>query len=227
VLRWSLAIVTALIASPSVAQISGSASLVSDYRFRGVSLSHDRPAAQAEVSYDHDSGWYGGLFGSNVQFDDDPRREAQLSGYAGYARRLRDGLSVDAGATYSAFSGGDGYNYSELHVGFTTSLLTGRLYYSPNYFGEDSRTLYAELNGSHRLADKVRLIAHAGVLQSLANAGGRHERAHVDWQAAIEVRLEPFTLQLGGVANDGVSPVYPVGGAHTRGTWTARLSVSF
>jgi uncharacterized protein (TIGR02001 family) len=226
VLRWSLAIVTALIASPSVAQISGSASLVSDYRFRGVSLSHDRPAAQADLSYDHDSGWYGGLFGSSVQFYG-PRREAQMAAYAGYARRLRDWLSVDAGATYSAFSGGHGYNYSELHVGFTTRQLGGRLYYAPNYFGGDDRTLYAELNGSHRLADRLRLVAHVGALHVLSSADGGHERAHVDWLAAIEARLQPFTLQLGGAGNDGGRSVYPVSHGQRRGAWTARLSVSF
>jgi len=226
VLRWLLAIGTALIATPSLAQISGSASLASDYRFRGVSLSQGRPAAQADLSYDHGSGWYGGLFGSNVQFDDDPRREAQVVGYVGYARRLSGGLGIDAGATYSTFSGGDGYNYAELHAGFTTAQFSGRLYYAPNYFGEDSRTLYAELNASHRLADKVRLIGHAGVLQSLSSPGG-HDRARFDGQAAVELLLQPLTLQLGGVINNGASPAYPIGGGHVRGTWTVRLSVSF
>jgi uncharacterized protein (TIGR02001 family) len=229
VLRWLLAIAAGLFATTSVAQVSGSASLLSDYRFRGVSLSQGRPAVQAEVSYDHLSGWYAGLFGSNMQFDEHSDREAQAVGYAGYSRRLLDGLSVDAGATYSTFSGGDGYNYGELHVGITAQQFSARLYYAPNYFGEGVRTLYAEANGSARLTDKIRLIGHAGVLQPLSVADGQssRERAHVDLLAGIEFQLKPLRLQLGRVANDGTSRVYPIGGHHTGGVWTARLSASF
>jgi uncharacterized protein (TIGR02001 family) len=229
VLRWFLAIAAGLFATASFAQVSGSVTLASDYRFRGISLSQGRPAAQAEVSYDHASGWYAGLFGSNVRFLDDPGREAQAVGYAGYSRRLRGGLSVDAGADYSTFSGGDGYNYAELHAGLTAEEFNARLYYSPDYFGAGARTLYAELNGSHRLADKIRLIGHAGVLRSLSVASGQssRERAHLDWLAGAELLLQPFKLQLARVANDGASLTYPIGGAHTGGVWTVRLSASF
>jgi uncharacterized protein (TIGR02001 family) len=228
VLRWLLAIGAAMTATPSAAQVSGSASLVSEYRFRGASLSQDRPAAQVELTYDHDSGWYTGLFGSNVQFYDH-RREAQAVGFAGYARRLRDGISVDAGATYSTFSGGGGYNYAELHAGFTAAAFGARLYYAPRYFGEGPGTLYSELNGSQRLADNVRLFGHAGVLQLLSPASGQssRERAHLDLQAGLELQLHRISLQMSRIANNGVSGVYPVGGDHAGGVWTARLSASF
>jgi len=229
VLRWFLAIAAGLFATASFAQVSGSVSLVSDYRFRGVSLSQGRPAAQAEVSYDHASGWYAGLFGSNIQFYAHSPHEVQAVAYAGYSRRLQDGLSVDAGATYSAFSGGDGYDYAEAYVGLTTEQFNARLYYSPDYFEEGVRTFYGELNGSHRLIDKIRLIGHGGVLRSMSVASGEssRERAHFDLFAGLELSLLPFKLQLGRVANDGPSRVYPIGAAHTGGVWTARLSASF
>ena len=228
-LRWLLAIATALLATDSLAQISGSASAVSDYRFRGVSLSNGQPAAQADVSYDHDSGWYEGLFASNVRFDYELKREAQVVGFAGYARRVQNGLSVDTGATYSTFSGGDGYNYAELHAGFTSTHFSGRIYYAPNYFGRDFRTLYAELNASQRLTDRLRLIGHAGVLKPVSTPDDRaaQERARVDLQAAVELLVKSFTLQVGRIANDGASRVYPVRESHTGGIWTVRLSVSF
>jgi uncharacterized protein (TIGR02001 family) len=228
VLRWLLAIATGLIATASIAQVSATASLVSEYRFRGVSLSQGDPAAQLDLSYDHRSGWYAGAFGSNVEFDPD-RREAQLTGYAGYSRRLPSGLSLDAGAAYSNFSGGDGYNYLELDAGFTAEALSGHLYFSPNYFGQGIHTLYAELNASHPLAQRIKLIGHAGVLQALSGASGQNGgwRPHVDVQAGIEVQVQRLRLQLSRVVNDGISPVYPVGANHTGGVWTVRLSAEF
>ena len=65
--RCACAILAALIACPAAAQsVSGEASLVSDYRFRGVSLSGGHPAAQASLTLEHDSGFYGNLWGSTL-----------------------------------------------------------------------------------------------------------------------------------------------------------------
>src|SRR5512134_2379963 len=54
-------------AAGAQAQMAGSATLVSDYRFRGTSFSDERPAAQIALSYDHESGAYIGAFASNVR----------------------------------------------------------------------------------------------------------------------------------------------------------------
>ena len=57
-----------LLVSGTRAEVSGSVTLVSDYRFRGVSLSDESPAAQFSLAYDNRSGWYAGVFGSSTQF---------------------------------------------------------------------------------------------------------------------------------------------------------------
>ena len=44
--RHAVTLWFALVAANVSAQVSGSLTLVSDYRFRGVSLSHNKPAAQ-------------------------------------------------------------------------------------------------------------------------------------------------------------------------------------
>ena len=101
------------------AQVSGSVAVVSDYLFRGVSLSEGRPAAQLNVNYDDASGWYAGGFASSVRLVADPGSHAQLIAYTGYARRLGSGLSFDAGASYAAFLQVAGYDYAELHAAGT------------------------------------------------------------------------------------------------------------
>ncbi len=228
-LRWALAPLTALVATASIAQVSGTAAWVSDERARGVSLSNGLPAGQLDVSYDHDSGWYEGAFASNVRFYERSRRELQLIGYTGYAQRLARGWSLDAGAAYSNFSKHTDYRYLELHAGVTSDSVGVRVYFSPNYFGQSIHTVYAELNGSHRLAERFRLIGHAGLLQAFAGAtdqaGGDHP--HADFLAGVEYRIQPFSLQVARVFSDGASSVYPVSANHTHGVLTVRVSAGF
>src|ERR1051325_11099552 len=64
--RVALAILLALIGSNASAELSATASVLSDYRYRGVSLSRGDPAAQLGLVWDDPSGGYAGLFASSV-----------------------------------------------------------------------------------------------------------------------------------------------------------------
>ena len=59
-------------APPSPITVSGSASITSDYRFRGVSQSDKEMAIQVGITISHESGFYvgGGVGQFNVQIDD-------------------------------------------------------------------------------------------------------------------------------------------------------------
>jgi uncharacterized protein (TIGR02001 family) len=230
VLRWLLALATALLGTAAQAQLSISVATVSDDRFRGVSLSDGKPAAQFTVAYDHDGGAYAGAFASNVQFDPHSGRQLQMTGFAGYALRLRSGLSIDAGASYSGFTGGDSYNYVELQAGVTTDSVAARVYYSPDYFGLGIRTVYGELNGSRRLTDRLKLVGHAGLLKTIGSTAGLPDggdNPHLDLLAGLEYAIDPVRLQLSRVANDGSSGVYPLSSDHIGAIWTLRISASF
>lgn len=228
-LRWALAPLIALVTTTAIAQLSATASWVSDERVRGVSLSDGQPAGQLDVSYDHQSGWYEGAFASNVKFFERLQRELELIGYTGYAYRLRNGWSIDAGAAYSTFSNHTFWEYSELHVGVTSDAVGVRLYYSPNYYGRDIQTVYAEVNASQRLVEHFRLIGHAGVLQAIAGAPRRAgaDEAHPDFVAGVEYRLQPLSLQIARVFNNGAHGIYPVDAEYTHGVLTVRVSVGF
>jgi uncharacterized protein (TIGR02001 family) len=229
VLRWAAGVLLVLAASPSFGQAAFSAAVASDYRVRGVSLSQGRPVAQLDASYDFQQGLYAGLFASNMMFDDDYTIEAQMTGYAGYAVRLGNGWSLDTGAMYSAFTGGDGYNYVELHAGLASDSVSARLYFAPDYFGVGVRTLYGEANGSYPVTDRIRLVGHLGLLQAASGGstvGARHG-PYVDGLLGIEYRVNPFSAQFSRVATDGGASIYPVGAEHLGGVWTLRLAVGF
>ncbi|HEY7740572.1 MAG TPA: TorF family putative porin, partial [Steroidobacteraceae bacterium] len=50
------------------AEVSYTVTAVSDYDFRGVSLSAKDPALQASIDYAHDSGFYAGAWASNIDY---------------------------------------------------------------------------------------------------------------------------------------------------------------
>jgi len=95
--------------------ISGEAGLVSDYRYRGVSLSRGHPALQAELTLEHESGLYADLWGSTLGHRD----EAEIDFTGGLAKDLSEHVSVDLSGTYFAYPSAHVDNYVE-----GTALLT-------------------------------------------------------------------------------------------------------
>jgi len=210
------------------AQLSGSASLLSDYRFRGVSLSHNRPAAQLAVAYDDASGWYGGAFASTVQLFY-PTRELQLVSFVGYARRMPSGLSWEAGADYSAVTGPLSYSYPEVYVGIASENVSARLYYAPRYFGQDSHVIYGEINASQQLLDRIRLVAHGGVLRNNGQGayGLRPDRHVLDASVGVSLDYDQFSVQLSWVGINSVNTPYPAAAQRRKNSAVLILSRSF
>ena len=232
-LRGAVALWTLLCASEACAQVSGSVTLVSDYRYRGISLSDGQPTAQLSIAYDRPDGWYTGAFASRVQFRPRSSDETQLLTYLGYARRTGGGLSWELGAEYAAFTGRYDYDYPEVYVGLASDRIGGRIYYARRYYGMDAPQVYAELNGAHELSDRLRLLAHLG--WSRHNGSGRTtygtDRHRFDARLGIGAVLDGFDLQLAWVTTDGsddaYAPIPPIGSGAANQTWVLSLSRSW
>ena len=68
-LSTGLACMLACLCGEVRAEVNGEVSLgiVSDYRYRGLSLSGGDPALQAGFAWDHEDGWYAGLFAAGTR----------------------------------------------------------------------------------------------------------------------------------------------------------------
>lgn len=107
-LAVSLAALACGLSSPALAQddadtdgvtVSANVSLVTDYRFRGVSLSGGDPAIQGGLDVAHDSGFYAGVWASSI--DGGPSYgEMEFDIYGGWSGQLSEGVSVDVGLLY-------------------------------------------------------------------------------------------------------------------------------
>lgn len=90
---------------PSEFSFSGYVQGVSDYRFRGYSLSGGDPAIQGSINVNHASGFYAGAWASSIE-DSAVFGHTELDLYAGWTAEVTPGLTADVGLLYYAYPNG-------------------------------------------------------------------------------------------------------------------------
>jgi uncharacterized protein (TIGR02001 family) len=150
------------------AELSGSLSLVSDYRARGISQSGEDPAIQAWIEYFHDSGFYTGWWASNLDYysSSDPfdnKERAEHDFYIGYFRQVGENLSYDL-TYYEYFLPGAESNvdFSEIALGVDYHSLRVVYWTTNDAFntGEDYKYIEADYRVS--LPKEFGLTFHLG-----------------------------------------------------------------
>ena len=137
---------------------SANVGLFSEYVFRGITNSNEGPAIQGGFDYAHASGFYAGVWASNIEFGGGPAGNTasiEIDAYGGFTGKFANGIgwdmgmvyygypdqNEDVGADYNYFEGYAKLNYSWEAIQLTPSLEVG-VYYSPAYFGEDGDGVY-------------------------------------------------------------------------------------
>lgn len=134
--------VTAQDESPAIGQIGGSINLGTDYVFRGISNSNERPQVQADLNWSHSDGLYAGVWASNTDFGG-PGNSMEVDPYIGHSAAIgASDWSYDVGFWYYHYPGAQSdFDYWETYGILTYTLdmlsITGSLWYADNYFGDD------------------------------------------------------------------------------------------
>jgi uncharacterized protein (TIGR02001 family) len=226
----ALALASMMYAACADAQLAATVRVVSDYRFRGVSLSQQKPAAQVDIGYDDPSGWYGGAFVSTVELAGQSATTGQAVAYLGVVSPIGTGFHWDVGVDYSAFSSLREYDYVEVHTGITSPDFSARIHYSPDYFGFAHGSFYGEVNGTHRLGGGFALRGHFGVLVPVGHGDDQYTntvRNPVDARAGVAIDVAGFDVQVAWVGTNGNGSLYPVYGMQRRNAAVASVSRSF
>src|SRR5438128_942624 len=117
ILPLALAAASASVSAPAMAQqaaatpppplVAGNMTLVTDYRFRGISQTLGRPAIQGGFDYAHESGIYLGNWNSNVSSAAGyPGANLEMDFYGGYKKAFGD-FGLDVGAIYYYYPGSE------------------------------------------------------------------------------------------------------------------------
>lgn len=93
--------------------ISLNASIVSDYRLRGITQSAGRAAVQASVELVSPAGFYTGAWGSSIAAYEGAHTE--LDFYGGYRTKVTN-VDLDVGIISYLYPGADGVSSAELYV---------------------------------------------------------------------------------------------------------------
>ena len=96
-------------APPSAITISGNATVVSDYRFRGISQSDKRFAVQGALTVSHESGLYASVWGSSIDDYVAAGSDQEIDLIAGF-RKTTGGTTFDIGVLYYYYPGSGGAN---------------------------------------------------------------------------------------------------------------------
>lgn len=92
---------------PSEFTVTGNVAGVTDYRFRGLSLSGGDFAIQGSIGVTHESGFYVGAWGSSLEQDAlDIYGSTEVDLYAGWSGAVASGLTADVGLTYYTYPSG-------------------------------------------------------------------------------------------------------------------------
>jgi uncharacterized protein (TIGR02001 family) len=155
------------------ADLKGSATLASDYVYRGYSKSRGNPVLQGNLDYGHESGFYGGLWVSQVSFDDKgdrDRAEVELNPYLGWATELAEHWRIDFSANRYVYTGkvfGQNSDYNEfvgaLHY---RDLVTARVAFAYDAYNRKAMTFDYELVGRYSVLDNLQLSAGFGFYQA-------------------------------------------------------------
>jgi len=152
----------------SGADVSATVTGITDYDFRGVSQTADDPAIQGSLDVEGESGWYAGVWASNVDFDNCCDEDYEIDYYVGFT--AGETIEWDVGYIYYYYpSTTENLNYPEVYIGGTyygedEKWDVGlKQWASYDWFGYDAYGYYTELNGNYALPWwEIGVSAHVG-----------------------------------------------------------------
>lgn len=202
--------------------LSGTAGLVSDYLFRGVSQTQGKPAAQLTFDATHRDGWFAGLFGSgvsNAAYPNGGGNEIDL--YGGWRTELSPGVGLELGFISYWFPGAftrdaDGkhvsYDTQELHAAISHGAASAGIWHAVSshwsgfavdpYSGANKSSrgsTYIEANWNLEIAPGWTLNLHAG-RQIVKNFAPYN---FTDVKVGVSRVEGPWTFALAGSHNTG------------------------
>lgn len=203
-------------------------SVASEDAFRGYSLSHRRPVATLDLSYDQGTGAYIGSAATAVATPRSGIELLTLQLNMGYARPIGSRTTLDIGFTRSDFgryaSGDRKAHYDEVYIGAIAGGLASHLYYSQDYLRSGLRTLYLDVDAGRRLSKDWRLSSHVGALNQFTRPLGR--RLQYDWRFGIARHLGWVEIQA-ALAGGGPGPDLAVGQPRSRTSLVLGVSRAF
>lgn len=161
--------------------VSMTATIASQYIWRGQSQTDGRGAVQASLDIGHESGLYAGIWGSNVDAEDFDGGSVEVDYYAGFAGDITDNFSYDISWAAYEYPKGIETVYEVLgSVGFYGVTLGAKYAYEP------SSSLYLHVGYGLELPYGLGLGLHYGVTDTKDPLDGvSGDEKYADWAVTL------------------------------------------
>lgn len=199
-----------LVAASANAGVTGSAAFTTDYLFRGISQTTDSPAVQAGLTYSFDSGVYVSAWGSSVADYISPGG-LELDTLLGYSGKSGN-VGYDVGVmryNYPGYgkntpiSGGNEADYNEVYGSVSAYGAKFGLNYSPDYYFESDKFIYAYIEYGTEVGAGVSVFGHVGynvfdsdTAMGKALAITTTDDTYTDYKVAASKAFEGITVEL-------------------------------
>ncbi|HEY0504789.1 MAG TPA: TorF family putative porin [Lysobacter sp.] len=191
----AIAVLMAVGRRAEAAELTGNAALTSDYVWRGTTQTQGDAAVQAGFKLAGASGFYGSVWGSNVEFAPDTHASSELDFTVGWAGELSPDWALDVNVLR--------YQYPSTTVDLNWTELNGTLTYAGNYWlsmgwspealGSDEGGVYTQLGARFPIDDAFRIEAAAGyyALDDVYDESYAHAQVSAVWavKAPLELRV--------------------------------------
>lgn len=206
--------------------VSGSATIASDYRFRGVSQSDEDMAVQGGLTVNHESGLYVGIWASNLSgWGTFGGSNMELDLIGGYKATLGENATLDVGLTWYMYPGGaDDTDFAEPYIKLSgatgPATLTAGFAYAPQQYalanvskapnsrGQKQDNIYLWGDGAMAIGGTP-LTAKAHIGYSNGNPGLGPNGTSVaptgtywDWSIGVDANWRNLTLNISYVDTD-------------------------
>ncbi len=242
--------VAAAVAVPSLARaqatsphsVAGNMSIVSDYRFRGISQTFGQPGIQGGIDYSHASGFYLGNWNSNVSSLSFPDGSIEMDFYGGYKFGAGP-VTMDVGLLQYYYPnvkfGSEKADTLEAYVGVSWKFLTAKYSITTgDYFGANATSNgnctgtdskgsgYLDVSASYELMPKLTLVGHVGN-QSIKDC---KPLEYTDWKLGVTYDMNGWALGAAYIDTDATEALYTLTGVNGKvkeiGKGTVVFSVS-
>jgi uncharacterized protein (TIGR02001 family) len=225
--------------------LTGNVGLFSQYIYRGITQTNEKPALQGGFDYAHASGLYAGIWGSNVSWISDPGNgvsaSLELDTYFGYKGSLGGDVSYDVGFLRYNYPG----SYPAGFVKPDTNEIYGQLgykWFTAKYsyslgdtFGVNNAkgTDYIDLSANFEVADKLTLGLHAGKQTYKGDNGGVSNDSlfsYTDYKISLTKDIAGYMLGVAYTDTDAADAGYYIpatGKNNGRNQFLVSVSKSF
>ena len=216
-------------AAPAASPLTFNVSLLSDYRYRGISQTRLKPAVQGGADYAFASGFYIGTWASTIKWIKDAPynggASVEIDVYGGYKTEITSGLTLDVGALTYIYPSNDlnpSADTTEVYAALSFGPVTAKYSHSTtNLFGtaNSKGSGYLDVTATFDVGGGFTVVPHVGH-QRVKNTSAS---SYTDYSVTVFKDYAGFTF---GAAYVGTDTKAYVGGPSAKNLGQNGLLVS-